>query len=127
MSESGLHPAVLKFNVDAEYFFEEGCYIIEQLNSDCDPALSIARARVTPGRTTHWHCLHNTVERYQILSGTGLVEVGDQPAAAVHPGDTVIIPAGMRQRIHNPGEDDLIFLALCTPRFVPEHYQDLES
>lgn len=127
MSDTTMSPAIIKLNLEAEYFFEEGCYIIEQLNSDKDPALSIARARVSPGKTTHWHCLHHTVERYQILSGTGWVEIGDKPANEVHPGDTVLIPAGVRQRIHNPGDSDLIFLALCTPRFMPEHYQDLET
>lgn len=118
---------ILPFNSEAEYFFEEGCYIIEQLNSAEDPALSIARARVSPGGQTRWHSLDNTVERYQILSGCGLVEVGDGPPTKVSPGDTVVIPAGVRQRILNSGEDDLIFLALCTPRFVPENYRDLES
>ena len=50
-----------------------------------------------------------------------------EPPTEVNPGDTVVIPAGMRQRIRNSGEEELIFLALCTPRFVPEHYQDLED
>lgn len=127
MSDTVMSPTIIKLNLESEYFFEEGCYIIEQLNSDIDPDLSIARARVSPGKKTHWHCLHNTVERYQILSGRGLVEIGDEPACDVQPGDTVLIPAGIRQRIHNQGDTDLIFLALCTPRFKPEHYQDLET
>ncbi|MBA55308.1 MAG: cupin [Pseudomonadales bacterium] len=122
-----MKPMILPFKPESEYFFEEGCYIIEQLNSEADPDLSIARARVSPGGQTRWHSLLNTVERYQILSGTGLVEVGDEPPTEVNPGDTVVIPAGMRQRIRNSGEEELIFLALCTPRFVPEHYQDLED
>lgn len=122
-----MQPSILKLDTATEYFFEEGCYIIELLNSADDPALSIARARVAAGKSTRWHQLAHTVERYQILSGCGLVEVGDLPATEVNPGDTVIIPAGVRQRIHNRGTEDLIFLALCTPRFVPEHYQDLED
>ena len=110
-----------------EYFFREGCYITELANSAADPALSIARARVEPGRTTRWHRLRGTVERYVILSGSGVVEVGDAPARAVAAGDVVLIPALSRQRIRNDGADDLIFLALCTPRFLPENYEDIEA
>jgi hypothetical protein len=29
-----------------------------------------------------------------------------------------------RQRIHNPGPDDLVFLVICTPRFLPENYEE---
>lgn len=122
-----MQPDILKLDPSAEYFFEEGCYIIELLNRDDDAALSIARARVAAGKSTRWHRLHHTVERYQILAGNGVVEVGDLPATPVQAGDTVLIPAGVRQRIHNRGDDDLIFLALCTPRFLPEHYEDLED
>lgn len=110
-----------------EYFFREGCYITELSNSDADAALSIARARVEPGRVTRRHRLRDTVERYVILSGTGVVEIGDEAARAVRAGDVVIIPALCAQRIRNSGADDLIFLAICTPRFMPENYQDVET
>ena len=46
-----------------EYFFDEGCHIIELLNADDDPDVSIARARVEPGGVTRWHRLAGTVER----------------------------------------------------------------
>ncbi|HCP02699.1 MAG TPA: cupin domain-containing protein, partial [Pseudomonas sp.] len=38
----------------------------------------------------------------------------------------VVIPAGCPQRIRCVGEQVLVFLALCTPRFVPGCYEDLE-
>jgi len=111
-------------NTNTEYYFDaEGCYITELSNSDADTALSIAQARVAPGVTTAWHRLVNTTERYCILSGTGLVEVGEQPAVEVSAGDVVIIEPMQKQRITNNGQDDLVFLALCTPRFLPENYQ----
>ena len=124
---NNIQPSILRLDTATEYYFGEGCYIIELLNSEDDPALSIARARVAGGKSTRWHRLADTVERYQILSGCGQVEVGDLPATAVNPGDTVVIPAGVRQRIHNHGHEDLIFLALCTPRFLVGNYQDLEA
>ena len=108
-----------------EYYFEEGCHILELLNDPRDPAVSIARARVPVGVTTRWHELEGTVERYLIQSGVGRVEVGDAPARDVGPGDVVLIPAGVRQRIHNPGPESLVFLAVCSPRFEARNYRDL--
>jgi len=55
------------------------------------------------------------------------VEVGDDAPADVWPGDIVIIPPGCRQRIANTGECDLLFLALCTPRYTDEAYQEVED
>jgi len=109
-----------------EYYFEEGCFIVELHNTPDDPAVSVARARVEPGRTTRWHGLDGIEERYLIVAGSGRVEIGDDPPREVGPGDTVLIPPGCRQRIANTGATDLVFLAVCTPRFVPTAYLDLE-
>lgn len=117
---------VNKFDSGKEYFLAEGCFIVELSNSAEDPDLSIARARVEPGKTTRWHSLAGIAERYVILEGHGLVEVDDVPAKTVSPGDVVLIPPQARQRITNTGEGDLLFLALCTPPFRHEAYQDLE-
>lgn len=108
-----------------EYFFEEGCFITEWWNSADDAAASIARARVPPGGTTRWHRLSGVVERYVVLEGEGLVEVADGVAERVVAGSVVVIPAGVPQRITNSGALDLIFLAICTPRFRKAIYEDL--
>ena len=110
-----------------EYFFAEGCFITEWWNTPADADLSVARARVEPGVTTRWHHLRGVTERYLILEGQGRVEVGELPAEDVGPGAVVLIPPGTRQRMTNTGEGDLIFLAVCTPRFTRTIYQDLES
>ena len=109
-----------------EYFFAEGCFITEWWNAPLDEAVSVARARVAPGATTRWHRLRDVTERYLILEGRGRVEVGDLPPEAVGPGAVALIPPGARQRIANTGDADLIFLALCTPRFTPTCYEDLD-
>jgi mannose-6-phosphate isomerase-like protein (cupin superfamily) len=109
-----------------EFYFEEGCYITELANSSDDPELSVARARVLVGMATRWHRLRGTTERYVILEGTGRVEVGEEPARDVGPGDVVRIPPMCRQRITNVGEGDLVFLAICSPRFRRENYEDVE-
>ena len=122
-----MKPLIKAFPAGSEYSIAEGCCIIELLQADSDPLLSIARARVPSGTTTRWHALTGTVERYLVESGCGLVEVGDLPPQTVAPGDVVLIPAGCRQRITAVGTSDLIFLALCTPPFRPENYRDLED
>ena len=109
-----------------EYYFEEGCYITELHNRADDPAVSVARARVPPGVTTRWHTLGGITERYVIEAGHGEVSVGDAPARVVSAGDQVVIAPGVRQRIRNRGATDLVFLAICTPRFVPEAYADVD-
>jgi hypothetical protein len=50
-----------------EYYFDEGCHILEMSNSPDDPEVSIARARVEPGVTTRLHRLTKTTERYIFL------------------------------------------------------------
>ena len=109
-----------------EYFFAEGCHITEWWNSPADTDVSVARARVEPGVTTRWHRLWDATERYLILEGRGRVEVGDGPPEDVGPGDVVLVPPGVRQRIANIGDADLIFLAVCTPRFTLAGYEDAE-
>ncbi|MES9991396.1 MAG: cupin domain-containing protein [Candidatus Thiodiazotropha sp.] len=118
---------ILKHDASKEYFFQEGCFINELSNHDGDAALSIARARVEPGVRTRLHRLNQSTERYCIISGVGEVEVEGLPPRTVVAGDVVLIPPGRSQRISNNGEEELIFFALCTPRFKPEDYVDLEG
>jgi mannose-6-phosphate isomerase-like protein (cupin superfamily) len=122
-----MQPAILRSDAQPELHTDERCWIRELANAAGDPALSIARARVAPGVVTRWHRLRDIAERYVILEGRGRVEVGDLAPADVGPGDVVVIPPGVRQRIASAGPQDLVFLALCTPRFVPEAYEDVES
>lgn len=120
-------PATLKrHDPSTEYDTAERCAILEHWNDPSDPQVSVARARVAPGVTTAWHRLDGITERYLIVSGHGRVEVGDAAPQAVGPGDVVVIPPQCRQRIANLGDTDLLFLAVCTPRFVPQAYRSLE-
>lgn len=111
----------------AEFFTPEQCHILELSNIPGDPDCSIARARVEPGGVTRWHVLAGTAERYVVLAGRGRAEIGARPPREVGPGDVVLIPPGCRQRIANAGPADLVFLAVCTPRFRPENYADVDS
>jgi mannose-6-phosphate isomerase-like protein (cupin superfamily) len=122
-----LKESIKRQNLKSEFYTPEKCYITELSNSPDDPDASIARARVAPGVTTRWHRLKETIERYCILSGRGRVEIGDLPPTELHPGDVALIPPMCRQRITNIGSEDLIFLAICTPGFSNQVYEDAED
>lgn len=111
---------------ESEFYTREGCYINELSNIEADSEASIARARVRPGVTTRWHRVAGTTERYVVLSGKGKMEVGSLAAQSVAAGDVVLIPPGCRQRITCVSDEDLVFLAICTPRFRPEAYEDID-
>jgi mannose-6-phosphate isomerase-like protein (cupin superfamily) len=119
--------AILTFSGKAEYFTDELCYINELSNAPNDPDVSIARAKVQTGITTRWHRLRGISERYVILEGQGLVEVGDLAPQEIKSGDVVLIPPECRQRITNIGAGDLVFLAVCSPRFQQGAYEDIEE
>ncbi|MEA3275894.1 MAG: cupin domain-containing protein [Pseudomonadota bacterium] len=119
-------PAILRAEEAEEFPTEERCHIRETWNRDDDEGLSIARVRVCPGITTRLHRLRGIAERYLILEGRGRVEVGELQPEVVTPGDLVYIPPGCTQRISNLGEGDLLFFAVCTPRYVPEAYEDMD-
>jgi mannose-6-phosphate isomerase-like protein (cupin superfamily) len=118
--------AIKHQNLCKEFYTTEKCYIAELSNTPDDPDASIARARVAPGVTTRWHRLIGTAERYYIVNGRGRVEVGKLPPHEVGPGDIVLIPPMCHQRITNIGAEDLVFLAICTPRFSKAVYEDVD-
>lgn len=119
--------AIKHQNLSNEFYTPERCYITELSNTPDDPDASLARARLEPGVATRWHRLAGTAERYYIVNGKGRVEVGKLAPREVSAGDVVLIPPMCRQRITNIGSEELIFLAVCTPRFLEDVYEDLEE
>jgi mannose-6-phosphate isomerase-like protein (cupin superfamily) len=122
-----MHAKVIHARPEQEYWFREGCHILELANHPGDPQVSIARARLEPGMTTQWHSLRETWERYLIVEGTGIAEIGELEPARVVPGDVVCIPPDTPQRIRNAGSGELIFYAICSPRFTPACYRAHDS
>jgi mannose-6-phosphate isomerase-like protein (cupin superfamily) len=109
-----------------EFWTDERCYITELHNSDVSPDASLALARVEAGVTTQLHRLDGVCERYIVRKGEGLLEV-DGAKQKLGVGDQFAIPAGAAQRIENTGGGDLEFYCLCTPRFFPASYVNLEG
>ena len=118
---------IKKQNLKEEFYTPEKCYITELSNTPDDPDVSIGRARVEPGVTTRRHRLKGTFERYVIISGIGIVEVGKLLPQEVTAGDIVLIPPMCRQHITNTGTEDLVFLAICSPRFSQDVYEDIDD
>lgn len=120
-------PHVITAVAGPEYWFREGCYITELWNAESDPAVSVVRARIEAGGVTRWHQLDAITERYLVLSGQGRVQLGDRTDRTLVAGDAIVIPPRVSQRIANTGAGDLVFLAVCTPRFRPEAYRDVDG
>lgn len=108
-----------------ERWTSERCWISELVNDAAWPEFSIARCRVEPGETTELHAL-SVHEVYVLEQGQGLMRIDDAPPFPVGPGDAVTIPQHAAQCIRNTGDEDLVFLCICTPRFSQECYTPLE-
>ena len=80
---------------------------------------SLAEARVLPGCATRLHKHHQTEELYHILSGSGLMSLGNS-TFSVCAGDTVCILPGISHCIKNTGKQDLVFLCCCSPAYTHE-------
>lgn len=90
-----------------------------RLNRDISARYSIAHARVEPGEKTLPHRLIQSSEAYYILSGKGMMHIGDE-TEEVYDGQLVYIPPGKTQWIENTGSEDLLFLAICDPLWREE-------
>ena len=111
---------------EVEFPTRERVSITERLNDPTVPGLSLADARVEPGVTTELHRL-SVDEWYVLQEGTGMMEVGGGKPFAVGPGDTVVIPSGVSQRITNTGDGSLLLQCVCIPRFTPDCYEALDE
>jgi len=110
-----------------EFYTDERCYIVELLNDEASPQMSMARCRVLPGVITQLHALEGTQETYFIEQGSGVMDDGKGDLIEVGVGDSVKIGRNCPQRIRNTGDNDLVFLVVCQPRFVPKCYRNLEQ
>ena len=121
-----MEPKIITKDIKQEFFIEERCFIIDSSNPS-DKIMSIAIARVEPGVTTAFHYLDGIDERYLLISGKGIMEVGDLKPREIRSGDIVYIPADTKQRITNTGPDDLLFYCVCTPPFDEKHYHNMDD
>lgn len=75
---------IINHNPSSEFYSDnERCHITELYNLHKDENLSIAKARVEKGVSTAFHSLKDVDEKYVILLGQGIVEVGELPPTEV--------------------------------------------
>jgi cytosine deaminase len=116
---------------DAEYFrARDLCLLCELLHPKNFVELirircSLAHAVVRPREATLPHRLRESGEVYYILSGSGVMHIGDE-TAPVHEGQAIYIPLGSVQFIENSGTKDLVFLAIVDPAWREEDEEILD-
>jgi mannose-6-phosphate isomerase-like protein (cupin superfamily) len=79
---------------------------------------SLAHATLKPGEKSLPHKFHEASEVYYILKGRGLMHIDDE-TAEVLPGDTIYIPPKGVQWIENTGPENLEFLCIVDPAWLP--------
>ncbi len=80
---------------------------------------SLAEATVPVGGATTAHYHRTTEELYYIVSGTGLMRVGEEERD-VRRGDCVVIPPGAEHKLSNTGAEPLVLLCCCAPAYSDE-------
>ena len=83
---------------------------------------SLAEAIIPQGASTYLHKHHQSEEIYYVLSGSGVMTVGEDQLE-IKEGDTICIPAGIFHNIKNIGAVLLKILCACAP---PYSHSDTE-
>ena len=79
---------------------------------------SLARIVIPPGKGADPHFHKHSEESYLILSGRAALHI-DQSEFELHAGEAVLIEPMEVHQISNPGDEDLVFLAVCVPAWQP--------
>jgi mannose-6-phosphate isomerase-like protein (cupin superfamily) len=77
---------------------------------------SLAEETLPPGKTVTPHHHEVLEEIYYILSGSGVMMIGDE-SQAVHAGDAIYIPKHHVHTLTNTGDEEMKILLVCGPAF----------
>jgi mannose-6-phosphate isomerase-like protein (cupin superfamily) len=80
---------------------------------------SLAEEILPPGHAVTPHHHREIEEIYYIVSGRGLMTVGDE-TREVEAGDAVYVPRGHRHTLENTGAQPITLLVACGPAFFYE-------
>ena len=80
---------------------------------------SLAEATVGAGRSTLAHYHRESEEIYLVVAGSGRLQLGDD-AAAIGPGDCVVIPPGTVHRLWADDGTPLVVVCSCVPPYSHE-------
>ena len=99
--------------------------ILHPHRDDVSLRYSLAHAVVGAGAASLRHSL-KTSEVYYILSGSGIMHVGND-VRTVGPGDAVYIPPDTIQWLENPGDEPVEFLCVVDPAWREEDETVVEN
>jgi len=80
---------------------------------------SLAEEMLPPGCTVTPHYHRDIEEIYYLVSGRGLMTVGDE-IQEVNAGDAVYVPRGHRHTLQNTGTETIKLILVCGPAFFYE-------
>src|SRR5262249_44766173 len=83
---------------------------------------SLAEELLPPGKSVTPHHHEVLEEIYFILSGTGVMTIGDE-TRAVGAGDAIYIPTGQRHTLTNTGAEPMRIVLVCGPAFYFEDHR----
>jgi adenosylhomocysteinase len=94
-------------------------------NHGAAQAHSLAHIHIPAGKASRPHRHQVSEESYYIISGQARIVI-DRSEFSLSSGEACLISPGQVHQIFNAGPDDLEFLAVCVPPWVPEdaHYTD---
>ena len=87
---------------------------------------SLARVTIAPGKSSLPHFHKESDESYLILSGEAEMVI-DNKRFEISPGEAVLIEPHEVHQIFNPGQKDLVFLAVCVPAWRPDDSYEAEA
>ena len=80
---------------------------------------SVAHITLPPGKSAHRHYHPSVEESYILLAGKAQVEIGGEIHEA-RVGELIAIPPPQTHTIINKGDEDVVFLAICSPAWTPD-------
>ncbi len=87
---------------------------------------SLAEETLQPGKTVTPHHHEVLEEIYYILSGSGVMTIGEE-SQAVSAGDAIYIPKHHVHSLTNTGADEMKILLVCGPAFYFEDHRILAA
>jgi len=87
---------------------------------------SLARIVIPKGKSSNLHYHKVTEETYFILKGEAEMKVNGKEFKLI-PGQACYLAPGEIHQVYNKSDADLVFLAFCSPAWVPEDSFEVEE
>ncbi len=112
---------ISSYNSIKAYITKDGSEIREIIHPTIhgNQNISLAEARVKPGKETEPHFHQKSEEIYQVTSGQGILRIEDEEYE-VESGFAVTIMPGQVHSLTNTGNKDLVVTCCCAPAYEHE-------